>query len=81
MMRPLPLLSLAVAITVAGCDSKDWADAGYQDGYAATINKICGFRATSIHGKFDNAEYANAYNRGSFAGSQAVTQRGCSNLK
>ena len=62
----------AIALIVGGCDSKDWEAAGYQDGYAATINTACNFRSTLVHGKFDNAQYAKGYSRGAQAGAAAV---------
>ena len=65
----------------AACDSKDWEAAGFQDGYAATINTACGFRASLIHGKFDDAKYARGYSRGAQAGSNAIAQQGCERLK
>ena len=60
---------------------EDWEAAGYQDGYAATINTACGFRASMIHGKFDDADYAKGYSRGSQAGASAMAQQGCEKLK
>ena len=66
---------------VAACDSKDWQAAGYQDGYAATINTTCKFRASLVHGKFDDADYAKGYSLGSQAGAAAVAQQGCERLK
>lgn len=64
-----------------GCDSKDWEAAGYQDGYAATINTTCQFRGSLIHGKWDNERYARGYARGSGAGAAAVARDGCEKLK
>ncbi len=63
------------------CDSKDWEAAGHQDGYAATINTACKFRATSVHGKFDDAAYAKGYSRGAQAGAAAVANQGCDRLR
>jgi hypothetical protein len=65
----------------AGCDSKDWEAAGYQDGYAATVNTVCRIRATMVHGKFDDADYARGYSRGAQAGALAVAQQTCDKLK
>lgn len=66
---------------LSACDSKDWEAAGYQDGYAETINTTCKFRATNIHGKFDNSKYAAGYSRGAQAGAAAVAREGCAKLK
>jgi hypothetical protein len=66
---------------LTACDTKDWESAGYQDGYAATINVACDFRATMVHGKYDNADYAGGYSRGANAGALAVAKEGCENLE
>lgn len=75
------LLFVCLLPFAAACDSKDWEAAGYQDGYAATINTACGFRATMVHGKFDDADYAKGYSRGAQAGALAMAQQGCDKLK
>jgi hypothetical protein len=80
-MRLNCLLLAGLLPLAAACDSKDWEAAGYQDGYAATINTACGFRASMIHGKFDDADYAKGYSRGSQAGASAMAQQGCEKLK
>ena len=80
-MRLNFLLLVSLLPLTAACDSKDWEAAGYQDGYAATINTACGFRASLIHGKFDDAKYAKGYSRGAQAGALAVAQQGCDKLK
>jgi hypothetical protein len=72
---------LIMVVLVAGCDTKDWESAGYQDGYAATINTTCQFRATMISGKWDNASYAKGYSQGANAGAAAVASRGCDSLR
>lgn len=79
-MRALAVL-LVVSPILSACDSKDWESAGRQDGYAATVNTTCGFRPGTIHGKFDNAEYARGYSLGAQEGAQAVAQQGCDRLK
>lgn len=66
---------------VAGCDSKDWEAAGFQDGRAATINTTYKFRVTLIGGQFDSAKYAPAYRRGANAGAAAVAAQGCDALR
>jgi hypothetical protein len=76
----LPLSGCIIGLLVA-CDSKDWEAAGYQDGYAATINTTCKFRASLIHGDFDNSKYAAGYSKGAQAGAAAVAQQGCDKLK
>ena len=75
-----PLIGCIIGLLVA-CDSKDWEAAGYQDGYAATINTTCKFRASLIHGDFDNSKYAAGYSKGAQAGAAAVAQQGCDKLK
>lgn len=76
-MKPLLYLGACLIFVLTACDSKDWEAAGYGDGYAATINTTCNFRASLIYGKFDNKEYAKGYARGAQAGSLAVAQQGC----
>jgi hypothetical protein len=80
-MRLNCLLLAGLLPLAAACDSKDWEAAGYQDGYAATINTACGFRATMVHGKFDAADYAKGYSQGAQAGAIAMAQQGCEKLK
>jgi hypothetical protein len=75
------LVCLTASILLASCDSTDWRDVGYSDGYAATINTACKFRSTMIDGKFDNAEYAQGYSLGANAGAAAVAEQGCDRLK
>lgn len=70
-----------MSLLLWGCDSKDWEAAGYQDGYAATVNTACKFRTTLVHGKFDDAKYAKGYSLGAQAGAAAVAQQGCDKLK
>jgi hypothetical protein len=72
---------LIAAVPLGACDSTDWRDTGYRDGYAATINTACNFRSTMIEGKFDNAEYARGYSLGANAGATAVAEQGCDKLK
>ena len=72
---------VAAILLLAGCDSKDWEAAGYQDGYAATINTTCQFRTSLIHGKWDDEKYARGYARGSGTGAAAVARDGCEKLK
>jgi hypothetical protein len=64
--------SVVLLASIGGCESKDWEAAGYQDGYAATINTTCNFRTPILRGKFDNADYAKGYSRGAQAGSVAL---------
>lgn len=73
--------ALCMSLLLWGCDSKDWEAAGYQDGYAATVNTACKFRTTLVHGKFDDAKYAKGYSLGAQAGAAAVAQQGCDKLK
>ena len=49
---------------VSGCDSKDWSDAGYSDGFAVGYNTTCEIKATLIEGNWDNEEYSEAYEVG-----------------
>jgi hypothetical protein len=66
---------------LAGCESKDWEAAGFQDGRAATINTTCKFRTTFISGEWGNAKYAKGYSRGANAGAAAVAAQGCDALR
>ena len=77
----IPIAVLVLSALVAGCNSKDWEAAGYQDGYAATINTTCKFRTSLIGGQFDNGKYAKGYSRGAQAGALAVAQQGCDRLR
>lgn len=70
-----------LVLMLTACDSKDWEAAGYQDGYAATINTVCKFRTTLVHGNYDNAAYAKGYSKGANAGALAVAQQGCDKLR
>lgn len=80
-MRLNCLMVVGLLPLAAACDSKDWEAAGHQDGYAATVNTACRFRATMVHGKFDDAAYAKGYSQGAQAGALAVAQQGCERLK
>jgi uncharacterized lipoprotein YajG len=75
----LKTLLIAVAcMFLAGCEeSKDWESAGYQDGYAATINTTCNIRTTLIHGKWDNAQYTRGYARGANDAAATIARQGC----
>lgn len=75
------LMVLTLAGAVAGCDSKDWAAAGYADGYATTVNTTCGFEATSVEGKYEKFNYARGYARGAQAAAVDVENRGCDSFK
>ena len=75
------LLMPILCLHLTGCDRKDWEAAGYQDGYAATINKACAFRATMIHGKWEDSDYSRGYARGSSDGATSVAREGCDKLK
>ena len=80
-MRMPLALGVCLLALLAACDSTDWEAAGYQDGYAATINTACNFRSTLVHGKFEDAEYAKGYSKGAQAGALAVAQQGCDRLR
>lgn len=75
------LATICILPVFVACESKDWESAGYQDGFAATVNTACKFRTTLVHGDFDNPEYAKGYSRGAQAGSAAVANKGCDALK
>jgi hypothetical protein len=79
-MKKIALGFLAL-LTLTACDSKDWESAGYQDGYAATVNTVCGIRATLVHGKYDNPKYAKGYSKGSNAATLDVRNRGCDSFR
>ncbi len=66
-----------VIFSLTACDTKNWESAGYQDGYAATVNTVCGFRATLVYGNYDNPKYAKGYAEGSNAASFDVINKGC----
>ena len=57
------LLPIILLFTVS-CDSTDWTDVGYSDGYAVGFNTTCNIRATLIEGKWDNSDYSAAYYAG-----------------
>ena len=75
------MVAISALLQLAACDAKDKEAAGYQDGYAATVNTTCNFRATLVGGDWDNAAYAKGYSKGSNAGALAVAQRGCDSLR
>ncbi|MGI9269880.1 MAG: hypothetical protein ACR2PE_05080 [Porticoccus sp.] len=64
------LLPIILLFTVS-CDSTDWTDVGYSDGYAVGFNTTCNIRATLVEGKWDNDEYMAAYNYGYADGATA----------
>jgi hypothetical protein len=76
----ITLFAMLLAL-LAGCESKDWEAAGFQDGRAATINTTCKFRTTLINGEWENAKYAKGYSRGANAGAAAVAAQGCDALR
>lgn len=84
-LAPPNVVMSAFAITImfmlVGCDTKDWEAAGYQDGYAATINTTCKFRGSLVHGKWDNAAYSKGYSLGANAGASAVAAQGCDRFR
>jgi hypothetical protein len=81
-MKPITvLMPLSIFAAVMGCDTKDWESIGFQDGFAATVNTVCGFRATLVHGKYDNSKYAKGYALGSNAATLDVQRRGCDALR
>jgi hypothetical protein len=75
------LLVSSIASVLSACDNKGAESNGYQDGYAATVNTTCNFRATMIDGNFDNGAYSKGYSKGAQAGALAVAQQGCDRLK
>lgn len=60
-----------IFILTNSCDSTDWADVGYSDGYAVGYNTTCNIRATLIEGKWDNSDYSEAYYAGYEDGERA----------
>ena len=69
-------------LTQTGCsESQDWESAGYQDGYAATLNTVCGFRSSLIYGKYEDCDYTRGYSQGANAASLDVSTKGCKRLK
>jgi hypothetical protein len=60
---------LAGSVLLIGCDSTNWADVGYDDGYAVGYNTTCKIRATLVEGNWDNSQYMTAYNQGHADGS------------
>lgn len=81
MHKVILTLFLIQTLLITGCDKKDWEQAGYVDGYAATVNTTCGFRSTFVHGKYENPKYAKGYARGANAAAVDVQRRGCSAFK
>jgi hypothetical protein len=73
--------AITIMFMLVGCDTKDWEAAGYQDGYAATINTTCKFRTSLVHGKWDNVAYSKGYSLGANAGSAAVAAQGCDRFR
>jgi hypothetical protein len=73
----LGIIAGCLSVLVACDDGKDWASAGYQDGYASTFNTACNIRQSLIHAKWDNPKYAEGYARGSSAASAAIARGGC----
>jgi hypothetical protein len=82
-MQQITRISTLLLLTtlLLSCDSKDWESAGYQDGYAATVNTVCGFRATLVHGKYDNPKYAKGYAQGANAATVDVQRKGCESFR
>ena len=74
-------LGLFVLLTLTACDDKDWESAGYQDGYAATVNTVCAIRSTLVHGKYDKPKYAKGYAEGSNAATLDVRNKGCDSFR
>ena len=62
-MNKIIILAI-LALILSGCDSTDWTDVGYSDGYAVGYNTTCNIRATLIEGKWDNSDYSEAYYAG-----------------
>jgi len=58
-----------------GCEGRDWADIGYNDGYAVGYNETCQIRTTLIEGKWGNKKYAQAYERGYTNGATACRNK------
>jgi hypothetical protein len=71
------LVLSSLLLLLAGCESKDWEAAGFQDGRAATINTTCKIRGTLIGGDWDNAAYARGYSQGANAGAALIAEQGC----
>ena len=67
-MRMTFVLAIAL-LAVTGCESSDEAyGRGFTDGYAVGFNTACAIRATTIHGDWDNADYARGYSDGQTSG-------------
>jgi hypothetical protein len=79
-MRQMILIMPLLLATIS-CDSKDSESAGYQDGYAATINTSCNIRGTLIAGNFNQPAYARGYSKGSNAASLEIGRRGCAAIR
>jgi hypothetical protein len=75
------LYSSALLLFFAGCESKDWEAAGFQDGRAATINTTCKIRGMLIGGDWDNAAYARGYSQGANAGAALIAEKGCDGFR
>jgi hypothetical protein len=69
-MNKIIILAI-LALILSGCDSTDWTDVGYSDGYAVGYNTTCNIRATLIEGKWDNSDYSEAYYAGYEDGERA----------
>jgi len=69
-MRNIAFL-LFIVTPITGCDSTDWADVGYSDGYAVGYNTTCNIRATLVEGKWNDKKYMEAYNDGYADGAAA----------
>ena len=61
-------LVLCFSVLLSSCGGTgtdtDWADVGYDDGYAVGYNTTCKIRGTLVEGNWDNEEYMEAYNYG-----------------
>ncbi len=77
----LRILSIALLMLLNACDGKDWEAAGYQDGYAATINTACKIRATPVWGKYDTAAYAKGYSKGANAAAVEIGRLSCHGIR
>ena len=80
MARHFVLLVLLFS-SLNACDSKDWEAAGYQDGYAVTINTACNIRGTLVSGNFEKPAYARGYSRGTNAASLEIGRRSCAAIR
>ena len=71
----LLLIFYVLCVGLSGCERRNWADVGYNDGYAVGYNETCKIRATLIEGKWKNKKYAAAYRRGYSDGAIACRNR------